>query len=580
MENTPPDYEVFLIFTRFIAHTVWLGVLFPLFYFLYIKSSPRFQPKHRVACGLALILSIPLLAIILTTCPIPFPDFVRKFRLTIPVTTALWITLIWLAGLAVRSVGIVYRAKQLKQLIKTSIEIPSTYSEKITNACLRIPFPKDLFVRVTQTETGPMLCGLRRPVILLPETTVSESDSTEISAILAHETAHYQRRDIALNLMQTATETLCFFHPAILWLSREIRIEREKACDDQAVELLNGNRFGYASALLNAETTLTSHSACAAAFGIGSTSDRAVRIAFGEHREQKPFSGILAIASLLIVVTISLAITSVVKVAAQKTPDPIVIDPVILSDPAPPLQVDFDKEFLWRDKKIGNQYVPVLKSIPLIERQGIVYNLANREPQLFPQFPNRWLLDNQLDFLDSHLPYTDPDKDLFTVLEEYEAGTDPKNSASHPDPVFLLGYRSLKFELYRIQFAAQPDEKTVQLTRIPTTKHPQRATFLLKAADRSSDGRIQIDKIASDTVTISDIQTGGTRTVRKGDLVDFKTYYAEFTKRGGDNFFVKANSTFIIQGFPEEKYRLVRAGKDSCEIRKGEEVFTLGIDNQ
>jgi D-alanyl-D-alanine endopeptidase (penicillin-binding protein 7) len=37
-------------------------------------------------------------------------------------------------------------------------------------------------------------------------------------AIIAHELAHVRRHDYLLNMVQTAIETLLFYHPAVWWV--------------------------------------------------------------------------------------------------------------------------------------------------------------------------------------------------------------------------------------------------------------------------------------------------------------------------------------------------------------------------
>ena len=147
--------------------------------------------------------------------------------------------------------------------------------------------PDGLAILVGAKPFGPMLCGFIKPAILLPKNVLYHSKPDCIASILAHETAHFLRKDIYFNLGQSVLEALCFFHPAVKWLSREIRIEREMACDDLAVEMLEGNRLNYASALLETEYQ-TNGGLLTAAFGIESTSDRAVRIAFGEKDVRRP----------------------------------------------------------------------------------------------------------------------------------------------------------------------------------------------------------------------------------------------------------------------------------------------------
>lgn len=98
----------------------------------------------------------------------------------------------------------------------------------------------------------PVVVGYLRPVVLLPVSLLTNLPTAQVEAILAHELAHIRRHDFVVNLLQTLVETLFFYHPAIWWLSRQIRIEREHCCDDLVVKLL-GNRIEYGRALVAIE---------------------------------------------------------------------------------------------------------------------------------------------------------------------------------------------------------------------------------------------------------------------------------------------------------------------------------------
>lgn len=98
----------------------------------------------------------------------------------------------------------------------------------------------------------PTVIGFVRPVILLPVATLSGLSTDQIEMILAHELAHIRRHDFLINLLQAVVETLLFYHPAVWWISRSVRIEREHCCDDMAVAVC-GNALGYARALTRLE---------------------------------------------------------------------------------------------------------------------------------------------------------------------------------------------------------------------------------------------------------------------------------------------------------------------------------------
>jgi len=84
--------------------------------------------------------------------------------------------------------------------------------------------------------------------VLLPVTALTGLTSEQLEAVIAHELAHIQRFDAFVNLFQVAVETLLFYHPAVWWLGKRIRVEREHCCDDTAVALC-GSPITYAHAL-------------------------------------------------------------------------------------------------------------------------------------------------------------------------------------------------------------------------------------------------------------------------------------------------------------------------------------------
>ena len=98
----------------------------------------------------------------------------------------------------------------------------------------------------------PAVIGWLRPAILLPISTLGGLSPAQLEMILAHELAHIRRHDFFVNMLQSVVETLLFYHPAVWWISRQVRIEREHCCDDMAV-LICGNPVQYARALTQLE---------------------------------------------------------------------------------------------------------------------------------------------------------------------------------------------------------------------------------------------------------------------------------------------------------------------------------------
>ncbi len=105
-------------------------------------------------------------------------------------------------------------------------------------------------VRVLSTTAldTPAVVGWLAPAILLPAACLAGVPDTVLRAAIAHELAHIRRHDFLINQIQLMIEALLFFNPAVWWVSRQIRIEREAACDAIAARAL-GDELDYAKSL-------------------------------------------------------------------------------------------------------------------------------------------------------------------------------------------------------------------------------------------------------------------------------------------------------------------------------------------
>ena len=99
---------------------------------------------------------------------------------------------------------------------------------------------------------SPIVIGHLKPVILFPIGAINRLNPNEVEAILAHELAHVLRNDYVFNIIQSVIEALFYFHPAVWWISAQIRNERENCCDDVAIELC-GNSMTYAKSLVSVQ---------------------------------------------------------------------------------------------------------------------------------------------------------------------------------------------------------------------------------------------------------------------------------------------------------------------------------------
>ena len=106
-------------------------------------------------------------------------------------------------------------------------------------------------VLVSARTSSPLVVGVLRPVLLLPESFAedSERDGRELEAVWWHELAHLRRRDYLANLLCRVWALPVAYHPAMYAVERRVRQTREMVCDRVAAEEMQ-SAVGYARCLV------------------------------------------------------------------------------------------------------------------------------------------------------------------------------------------------------------------------------------------------------------------------------------------------------------------------------------------
>lgn len=158
-------------------------------------------------------------------------------------------TSLWMAGAALlygyRALGWL-AAQRLRR--RGVCVAPVEWQERLAALSDRIHNTRPVQLLESALAETPITIGLWRPVILMPLGLLAGLPSAQVEAILLHELAHIRRHDYLVNLLQAFVEGLLFYHPAVWWVSRVIRREREMCCDDLALAA-TGDVLTYTRAL-------------------------------------------------------------------------------------------------------------------------------------------------------------------------------------------------------------------------------------------------------------------------------------------------------------------------------------------
>ncbi len=160
-----------------------------------------------------------------------------------------WFLSIWFAGvillLSRLNLGLI-GARRLKSVATEAV--PAELRSTLQQLVCRLGVTRPVKLASSALVQVPIVVGWLRPVILIPVGCLMGLSAGQVEAVLAHELAHIRRHDYLAGVFQSVVECLLFYHPAVWWVSKQIRREREHCCDDMAVRVC-GDSLGYAKAL-------------------------------------------------------------------------------------------------------------------------------------------------------------------------------------------------------------------------------------------------------------------------------------------------------------------------------------------
>jgi len=262
-----------------LVHFLWQGAALAVVYALLCRLAPARAVRWRYAVGLGTYLAMVVLPVVTffhhlpaggvvtlhtaavtaapvlgtpglaTGYPVSAAEMLRQgLAPAMPAIVSLW--MLGVCFMSARAAAGWFGARRLLRDGVASVGAPlRRLSESLQR---RLGLRRAVRVLASSRTEVPTVIGWLNPVVLLPLGVIAGLPREQLMLVLAHELVHVRRNDYLVNLLQLVVETLFFYHPAVAWVGRRVRADRELCCDDTVVAQF-GQRVCYARALARLE---------------------------------------------------------------------------------------------------------------------------------------------------------------------------------------------------------------------------------------------------------------------------------------------------------------------------------------
>jgi len=146
---------------------------------------------------------------------------------------------------------LVQRILFVRGLIRQSKDAGSDLAGVLEECRQQLGISRRTGLKLSANASSPAVCGLLRPVILIPEDLSAKLTPERLRAVLLHELAHIKRGDLWMNMVQTLLQIVYFYNP-FLWLANFMLARaREQAVDEMVLVAMGGEAERYPDTLVS-----------------------------------------------------------------------------------------------------------------------------------------------------------------------------------------------------------------------------------------------------------------------------------------------------------------------------------------
>src|ERR1700675_881990 len=242
-------YVVFIVLTRLSSrsrtrHALWLLFLIGAGFYWATLLTEVLEPQRFTGVATPSVVADALATSSNLPASVTIP-FAWNHRLGLASVALVWI---YAGGVILMLIRLARRRRSLRQAVSTTRSVSPELESAFEVECRHLGVSRCRILELPGLSS-PGTAYVWKPVILIPEDLDGYLDSEQFIDVLYHEMMHVRRLDFLWGTIGDVVSCLLFFHPAVWLALRNLRRERELACDSAVMELRSGRRTDYALCL-------------------------------------------------------------------------------------------------------------------------------------------------------------------------------------------------------------------------------------------------------------------------------------------------------------------------------------------
>jgi bla regulator protein BlaR1 len=180
-------------------------------------------------------------------------DFALSVNKDTPPVTGYILLGIWIVGMLAMMILVIKSSLRLRIIKRSALPLQNPEVRRLYNKCLNeMKITRNIPVYSTAFLKSPIIVGFLKPCIYLPIHLISDYHESDMRYMLLHELQHYRHKDAIANYLMNFAGVLYWFNPFVWFALREMRNDREVACDTSVLKMLEEDDYeNYGNTLIN-----------------------------------------------------------------------------------------------------------------------------------------------------------------------------------------------------------------------------------------------------------------------------------------------------------------------------------------